>query len=118
MAMASLPSGRWTTKGRRCTPSVDRIATCGWLMIGNVSAVPNGPGFVIVNVPPVISSGPSFFDRARGPGARLFAGGRPRRLPHLARLEPRRQPAAVRCGRPAVGHGHLVDHRDGHLGAG
>ena len=28
------------------------IATCGWLMIGNVCAVPNGPMFVIVNVPP------------------------------------------------------------------
>ena len=63
--MPSLPSGRSTTTGRRFTPSVDRIATCGWLMIGNVSSVPNGPGLVIVNVPPTISSGLSFFDRAR-----------------------------------------------------
>src|SRR5262249_10201074 len=34
MAMASSPSGPETTTGRFLIPSVDRIATCGWLMIG------------------------------------------------------------------------------------
>ena len=47
------------TTGSLRMPSVARIATCGWLMIGSVSAVPNGPMFVIVNVPPTTSSGPS-----------------------------------------------------------
>ena len=61
--MPSLPSGSSTTTGRRLTPSVDRIATCGWLMIGSVISVPYGPGFVIVNVPPTMSSGLSFLPR-------------------------------------------------------
>jgi hypothetical protein len=60
MAMPSDPSGSSTTTGRFLLPSVERIATCGWLMIGAVRNVPNGPGFVIVNVPPAISSAPSF----------------------------------------------------------
>ena len=33
------------TTGFLCTPSVDRIATCGWLMIGAVISVPNTPEF-------------------------------------------------------------------------
>ena len=37
--------------------SVDRIATCGWLMIGIVSTEPAEPLLEIVNVPPLISSG-------------------------------------------------------------
>ena len=65
MAIVSSPSGPVTTTGRFLIPSVDRIATCGWLMIGSVMYVPNGPGFVIVNVPPSTSSGTSFFVRAR-----------------------------------------------------
>ena len=32
-----------TTTGFLRTPSVDRIATCGWLMIGAVMKVPNEP---------------------------------------------------------------------------
>ena len=56
--MASLPSGRSTTTGRRLTPSVERMATCGWLMIGSVIVVPNGPGLVMVNVPPGDVVGP------------------------------------------------------------
>ena len=36
MAMDSDPSGCVTTTGRRAMPSVARIATCGWLMIGTV----------------------------------------------------------------------------------
>src|SRR5690606_40123282 len=52
MPMPSLPSGSTTTTGRRFTASVDRIATWGWLMIGMVRVVPNGPGLVMVNVPP------------------------------------------------------------------
>jgi len=37
MAMVSSPSGPVTTTGRFLMPSVDRIATCGWLMIGSVA---------------------------------------------------------------------------------
>ena len=37
-------------------PSVARIATCGWLMIGTVKYVPNGPSLVMENVPPAMSS--------------------------------------------------------------
>ena len=81
--MLSLPSGRSTTTGRRFTPSVERMATCGWLMTGIVSSVPNGPGLVIVNVPSEMSSGVSFFERARdgevadvaGDGAHALAVG-------------------------------------------
>src|SRR5688572_5722206 len=51
---ASTPTGRIaiespslvsTTTGFLRTPSVDRIATCGWLMIGAVISVPNEPEF-------------------------------------------------------------------------
>ena len=34
-------------------------------MIGTLMIEPNGPGFVIVNVPPCTSSGTSFLERAR-----------------------------------------------------
>ena len=40
--------------------SVERIATCGWLMIAIVSTEPAEPLLEIVNVPPLISSGISF----------------------------------------------------------
>ena len=63
--MASVPSGSSTTTGRFLTPSVDTIATWGWLMTGAVMSVPNPPGLVMVNVPPEISSAPSFLVRAR-----------------------------------------------------
>ena len=52
MAIASPPSGASTTTGLRTIASVDRIATCGWLMIGIVSTEPAEPLLVIVNVPP------------------------------------------------------------------
>ena len=55
--MPSPPSGRSPTTGLRAIASVDRIATCGWLMIGIVSTLPAEPLLLIVNVPPVISSG-------------------------------------------------------------
>ena len=35
-----LAAGARTATGRMLTPSVDRIATCGWLMIGAVTSVP------------------------------------------------------------------------------
>ncbi len=37
--------------------SVDKIATCGWLITGMVNTEPAEPLFEIVNVPPEISSG-------------------------------------------------------------
>ena len=64
-AMPSLPSGRATTTGRRMMASVERIATCGWLMIGAVSTEPAEPLFEMVNVPPWISSGLSLRALAR-----------------------------------------------------
>ena len=74
---ASVPSGAVITTGRRLTPSVDRIATWGWLMIGAVRNVPNGPGFVIVNVPPTTSSADSLRVRARSARSAM-ARARPR----------------------------------------
>ena len=53
------------TTGRFSTVSKPRMPVCGWLMIGTEISEPNGPGFVIVNVPPCTSSGWSFFARAR-----------------------------------------------------
>ncbi len=42
------PCGVSTTTGRLRMASVDRIATCGTLMIGAVNSVPNAPLLVIV----------------------------------------------------------------------
>ena len=39
-AMRSSPSGPSTATGRLAMPSVESIATCGWLMIGSVMNVP------------------------------------------------------------------------------
>ena len=47
MAIDSLPSTSVTTTGLRVTPSVERIATWGWLMIGSTRWVPNEPVFVM-----------------------------------------------------------------------
>ena len=63
--MASLPSGSSTTTGRFLTPSVETMATWGWLMTANVIRVPKPPGLVMVNVLPEISSAFSFLLRAR-----------------------------------------------------
>ena len=41
------------------------MPTCGRLITGNEIHVPDAPGFVIVNVPPARSSGPSWRARAR-----------------------------------------------------
>ncbi len=71
MAMASDPSGCTTTVGRRFTPSVERMATWGWLMIGAVRNVPKGPALVIENVPPEMSSALSFLVRARSASSRI-----------------------------------------------
>ena len=57
-----------------------RIATWGWLMIGSVSAVPNGPMFVIVNVPPTTSSGPSCLLFARVARSRISRAIEPQAL--------------------------------------
>ena len=46
-------------------PSVERMATCGWLMIGNWNNVPYCPGLVTVKVPPARSSGARDRLRAR-----------------------------------------------------
>ncbi len=47
IAMLS-PSGPSITTGRLRMASVDRIATCGGLMIGAVISVPYAPLFVMV----------------------------------------------------------------------
>src|ERR687887_2260886 len=65
IAITSWPCSSWTTHGRFTTAYVPRIAACGWLMIGVPWNVPYPPGFVIVNVPPLTSSGVSCFERAR-----------------------------------------------------
>ena len=57
--MPSPPSAVATTTGLRVIASVDRMATCGWLMIGMVNTLPAEPLLEMVNVPPLISSGPS-----------------------------------------------------------
>ena len=59
------PSDVSMTTGFLRTPSVERIATCGWLMIGAVISVPNVPEFDSVYVPPAKSSGFSRLLRAR-----------------------------------------------------
>ena len=56
---------RRRTTGRFSTASKARIAHCGGLMTGTLMIEPNGPGLVIVNVPPWTSSGVSFLFRAR-----------------------------------------------------
>ena len=71
MAIASDPSAAVTTTGLRLTPSVDRIATWGWLMIAPVNRVPKGPGLEMVNVPPVMSSADRFPERARSARSRI-----------------------------------------------
>ena len=56
MAIDSDPSA-WVDDHRPAfMPSVARIATCGWLMIGTVKKVPKGPSLVMENVPPAMSS--------------------------------------------------------------
>src|ERR1051325_415334 len=67
MAIVSVPSGSVTTLGRFSITPTPRMATCGWWMIGAPAYEPKTPGFVIVNVPRWISSGKSFFVRARSP---------------------------------------------------
>ncbi|CAB4851940.1 unannotated protein [freshwater metagenome] len=65
MTIASPPSANEATTGLRTMASVERIATCGWLMIAIVSTLPEEPLLVMVNVPPEISSGESLRVRAR-----------------------------------------------------
>ena len=54
-----------TTTTRLSTLPTPRIATCGWLMMGNPNSAPKMPGLVMVNVPPCTSSGFSCLVRAR-----------------------------------------------------
>ncbi len=63
--MPSEPSGSSMTTGRLRTPSVDKIATCGWLITGTVISVPKPPALVMVKVPPEMSSIVSRLERAR-----------------------------------------------------
>ena len=49
-------------------------------MIGAEIVVPDGPGFVIVNVPPVTSSGESRFARARAARSAISLASVTRRL--------------------------------------
>ena len=44
----SSPFAPLITTGFLATPSTDRMATCGWLMIGAVIRVPNEPELEIV----------------------------------------------------------------------
>ncbi len=53
-----------------------RMAACGWLMIGVPITDPNTPGLVMVKVPFWTSSGLSFLARARSPRS-LIARARP-----------------------------------------
>ena len=50
------PASLRTAVGRMRTPSVERMATWGWLMTGAVTTVPYAPTLVIVKVPPLRSS--------------------------------------------------------------
>ena len=84
--MLSVPSGSSTTTGFRFTPSVLRIATWGWLITGIVSSVPNGPGLVIVKVPLEMSSGVSFFERARDARSLMSRAMARMRLPSASRI--------------------------------
>src|SRR5215467_14559021 len=65
MASMSSPSGPVSTLGRFSIAPTQRIATCGWLMIGVPVSDPNTPGLVIVNVPSWTSRGSSRLVRAR-----------------------------------------------------
>ena len=65
MAIDSWPRSSVIATGRRVMPSVERIATWGWLMIGATNSVPKLPELDSVNVPPTRSSGPSALVRAR-----------------------------------------------------
>ena len=60
-----MTSSSFTTTGRFSTVPMDRMATCGWLMIGRPNCAPSWPGLVIVNVPACTSSGLSCLARAR-----------------------------------------------------
>ena len=80
---AEVADGRDRAAGRRSstttcfdTPSVERMPTCGRLMIGNEIHVPDAPGLVIVNVPPARSSGASCWARARAATSRIARGER------------------------------------------
>src|SRR5262245_53558474 len=65
MASMSSPSGPVSTLGRFSIAPTQRIATCGWLMIGVPVSEPKTPGFVIVNVPSWTSRGSRRLVRAR-----------------------------------------------------
>ena len=60
IAIESVPSADSTTTGFFLIDSVERIATFGWLMIGEVMKELNDPLLDIVNVLPVTSSRPYF----------------------------------------------------------
>ena len=65
MPSASLPFSSVTTTGRFSIVPTPRIATWGCGMMGVPKREPKTPGFVTVKVPPWISSGFSFLERAR-----------------------------------------------------
>ena len=95
MAIASPPSGAATTTGLRVIASVERIATCGWLMIAIVSTDPAEPLLEIVNVPPLISSGLSFFVFARPARSLISRAMARRRLVSASRMTGTIRPVVV-----------------------
>ena len=94
--MASVPSAAVTTTGFRCTPSVERIATWGWLITGNCIMVPYWPGLVMVKVPPAISSADSFFWWARSARSRISRAMARRRLDSVLRTTGASRPSKSR----------------------
>jgi hypothetical protein len=90
--MLSLPSGNATTTGLRTIASVDRIATCGWLMIAMVSTEPAEPLLLIVKVPPEISSGDSLRFLVRDARSLISRASERKRLSSALRTTGTRRP--------------------------
>src|SRR5215831_154833 len=65
IASMSSPSGPVSTLGRFSIAPTQRIATCGWLMIGVPVSEPKTPGLVMVKVPSCTSRGSRRLVRAR-----------------------------------------------------
>ena len=96
MAIDSPPSLSVITTGFRDTPSVESIATWGWLMTGATMKVPKGPEFETVNVPPMSSSVRSFELRARAARSAISRAIAPRRLSSARRTTGASSPSKLR----------------------
>src|SRR3990172_7991868 len=86
MAIESLPSPSVTTTARLVIVSVDRMATLGRLMIGADMNDPYGPGLVMVNVDPAMSSGSMEPPRLTSDAPHPQTVGTPHRHHHEATL--------------------------------